>query len=54
LTRTELQEAIDWLKDTIRKMESSGVYSIQQDGMLIEYEKCKELLKDYQKKLKEL
>ena len=51
MTRTELQTNIKWLKDIIRQMESSGVYTIQQDGMLIEYGKAKELLSDYEKKL---
>jgi hypothetical protein len=54
MSRSELQESIVWLKDTISKMEASGQYSIRQDGMLIEYNKCKKLLADYQKKLTQM
>lgn len=54
MTRSELQVNISWLKDMISVMESSDRYSFRQDGMLIEYDKCKELLVEYERKLKQM
>ena|GEM_PF-4804843 len=54
MTKTEIQTSINWLKELIRQMESSGVYTIDSNGMFITHSKANELLKDYEKKLEQL